>query len=573
MERRNVVLEQMVKYGYLGRQDADSLRQKDLGLKYNNVTDAESLAPYFRQALAAQAKEALADLKKPDGSAWNLYTDGLKIHTTLDATMQRLAEESMETHMKELQKLFDEHWKKRKLWQQDEPGIRRAMEQSDRYKSLKAQGKTEEEIAAVFATPVPMRVFTWNGIEEREMRPIDSVIHHLSLLQAGLLAMDPQNGHIRAWVGGINHRFFKYDHVTARRQVGSTFKPFVYAAALGEGVNPCEYIPNQQVTYEGWRNWSPENADGHYEGYYTLTGGLVNSVNTVSAALIMRIGVDKAHQFASGFGFTSPLPKDPTLVLGTADLTLLEMVSAYTAFANSGQRAKPIMITRIEDSQGKVLVKFPVKPALAEAMPASTAGLMAQMLRSVVDSGTAGRLRRVYGVTGQWAGKTGTTQNQTDGWFIAFNPRLVVGAWVGGEERKVRFRSLSLGQGASTALPIAGRLLHRMSQYSAYKSIFTAQFEPVGPEWASQLNCPMFLPYDPAAQPDTIGGGGLQSLIDLLRARQEEKRRQRELEQENQPDVDFRYEYADPEAPAQEQPASKWQRLFKRKNRDDGGGQ
>ncbi|MEM9987759.1 MAG: penicillin-binding transpeptidase domain-containing protein, partial [Bacteroidota bacterium] len=329
-----------------------------------------------------------------------------------------------------------------------------------------------------------------------------------------------------AWVGGINHRHFQYDHVTAQRQVGSTFKPLIYAAALNHGVDPCEYIPNEKVVYPTYKNWAPGNSDGKYEGFYSLKGGLVKSVNTVSAAVMMKVGVEPAAKFAENFGFTHALPHDPSLVLGTADLSVQEMVGAYSAFANRGVRSVPVCVVKITDSHGKVLVEWPQERGRHRVMTTVVADQMVNMLQAVVDSGTARRLRYTYGLRTQIAGKTGTTQNHTDGWFMGVTPQLVVGTWVGGDDRQVRFRSLSLGQGANTALPIFGLFMKKVYQDQQYRNLRNAQFPEPNLGVIRSLDCPLY---------SENGLNASDNLIDLLRRLQnerEERRQQREQDDE-----------------------------------------
>ena len=525
--RRNVVLDQMVKYESLSSSVADSLKQLPLQTDYRKIPILDGPAPYFRQQVAEDLRTWFEANPGPDGKVYNPYTDGLKIYTTLDPGLQAIAEASVKEHLKKLQKTFDEHWKGRKLWDASDPGLVRAMEQSDRYKSLKARGKSEKEILEIFQKPVPMTIWTWEGEQEREdMSPMDSLIYHNSFLHAGFMAMEPKTGYVRAWVGGINYRQFKYDHVTSHRQVGSTFKPFVYAAALAsDSLSPCDYIENQQQIYVQYDDWSPGNSNGKYEGYYSLTGGLTHSVNTVSAEVMMRIGVDRAATFAQNFGFEEQLPHEPSLVLGTADLSVKEMVGAYSAFANQGVRAIPIYITRVEDHEGNTIVEFPTKPAQKRVMDPGHADLMVHMLRSVVDSGTASRVRRVYGISRniQIGGKTGTTQHQTDGWFMGFTPGLVAGTWVGGEDRQVRFRTLRLGQGANTALPIFATFLKKVSRDGRYNKYLRGSFPQPGLSARQDLDCPMYALNDPADEKLQ-----LQDVWERIRQNWESKRQHRQ---------------------------------------------
>jgi len=419
----------------------------------------------------------------------------------------------MAAHLKDLQKTFDKHWEGKTLFKDDDPQIMKAMRQTDRYKNRINAGKSEAEILEHFKTPTQVKLWTWEGVIEKEMRPLDSIKFHQAFLQSGFMAMNPKNGYVKVWVGGINFQEFKYDHVTARRQVGSTFKPFVYAAALAKGIDPCEYIENQQVIYEDYENWSPGNSDGNYEGYYSMQGGLTKSVNTVSAAVINKVGVSDAYNFVNKFGFISEIPKAPSMVLGTADLSLLEMLSAYTVFANRGLRTKPVLIKKVEDREGNVIVEFPDKPEQTRVLDANTADMMNYMLRSVVENGTGQRLRTRYGLTNQIGGKTGTTQDQTDGWFIGITPTLVAGAWVGGETRKVRFRSLSLGQGANTALPIYGNFMKRY--YKLYTKHQNARFKDPGAAALKAMDCDMYRDHPP--------GQGLEDFFQLLKKRRMER--------------------------------------------------
>lgn len=516
LNRRNVVLQQMMNYGFLSQTEFDSLSALPIGLNYRNQTKETGLAPYFRQQASIEIKQWLADHPGPDGKAYNLFTDGLKIYTTLDPTMQKYAEKAVATQMKQLQTAFDKHWKDRSLLSDDDGLLLKGIRESERYRLLRAAGKSDEEAMQQFDVVRPMTIWTWEGEKEVEISPRDSVRHSLSFLQAGFLAMEPKTGYIRAWVGGINHRKFKYDHVTSRRQVGSTFKPIVYAAAIAEGIDPCEYFPNEKVVYQDYENWAPGNSDGKYEGYYSLTGGLTHSVNTVSAAVMMKVGVGKAWNFARKFGFTADLPNAPSLVLGTADIQLKEMVGAYSTFANRGVKSLPVYITKIEDANGNVIVEWPIAPDNQRVMDATQADMVAKMLKSVVNQGTGSRLKRSYGVKMDIGGKTGTTQDQSDGWFIGVTPNLVVGAWVGGETRKIRFRSLRLGQGANTALPICGLFLKEVQRNGKYRSITNATFREPGISALQAMDCDLYID-------DLSMQNGLDDLLWILKQRRAER--------------------------------------------------
>ncbi|MCB9276057.1 MAG: transglycosylase domain-containing protein [Lewinellaceae bacterium] len=520
LKRRNVVIAQMERNGYLEAGLSDSLQQLPLELDYNPVIGTEDIAPYFLAYVNKELDRILADIRKPDGEPYNLYTDGLKVYTTLHGGMQRLAEDAAREHLSDMQAKFDEHWKGRTMPWADVRVMERAMQQSLRYQHLKKKGFSEEQILRAFEQPDSLVVFTWDGPKKVWMSPKDSLLHQLGLLQAGFLAMEPYTGYVRAWIGGIDFSFFQYDHVLSRRQAGSVFKPVIYTQALRSGIDPCEQIPNNLIVYheyakgewavKDWRrddpephfspdgkdedDWIPQNADGIYGGSYSLEGALTNSVNTVSVALIMRMGVDPAIELAHQMGITTEIPQEPSIALGTAEVTLQDMVSVFAALASEGQRVRPIVISRIEDHNGKVLAEF--KPrADAQAVSAEDAALMTHMLESVATMGTASRLRWRYGLFNvPLAGKTGTSQNHADGWFIGYMPKLVAGAWVGGDSPLVRFRNFEYGQGAATALPVCAIFLRKLLDDPALAAWQGGAFAPLPPEQERRLWCPMRIP-------------------------------------------------------------------------------
>lgn len=490
--RRNVVLAQMAKYNYLSPAAADSLKNLPLKLRYTYETHNDGIAPYFREQLRLELVEWCASQRKKNGDPYNLYTDGLKIYTTIDANMQVHAERAVRQRMSALQKQFDAHWQGRAPWGNDASVLQTAMVRSDRYKKLKESGKSDDEIIKNFRQPIPMNVFSWSGTTKRDMSPRDSLAYYQRFLNTGLLALNPQTGHVKAWVGGINHHVFKYDHVRSKRQVGSTFKPFVYAAALEKGLAPCSFYPNELVTYPAYDNWAPRNSNDTYGGEYTMRGALAHSVNTVSAHLIMQAGVDHTVELARRVGIRSDLPKVPALALGVADLSLLEMVSAYATFANDGYKVNPVYITKITDRSGEVIRQQARNENVQRVLSKSNAAIMLHLMRGVVEEGSAGKLRTEYGLTMDIAGKTGTTQNQADGWFIGMTPELVTGVWVGAESPAVRFRTLALGQGSSTALPVWGDFVRRVAKDPAYVGFQKARFQTLPPELLASLNCESF---------------------------------------------------------------------------------
>ena len=511
--RRNTVLSQMQKYDYISTETFDSLKALPLEVDYRRESNNEGLATYLREQLRHELHDVIQDYQKPDGTPYNIYTDGLKIYTTLHSKMQDYAEQAVGEQMKALQKKFDKHWKKRKPWGKDEV-IRKEMQESVRYKSLKSKGFTDQEIDTIFNTPINMTVFTWEGDELKKMSPLDSIKYYYTLLNAGFLVMEPKTGAIRAWVGGIDHQYFKYDHVKSARQVGSVFKPIVYANALRSGIEPCEYIPNEQVIYAQYEDWSPRNADGVYGGVYSMEGGLTRSVNTVSVGLIMRMGIDSVIDLAQQMGFSHEIPKGPAIALGAVEGSLYDMVQVYGTFANRGVNSEPYYLTRVETSEGDTIVEFEYPKPGKRVLPLDESDMMIKMMQSVVDSGTARRLRYNYGLYNNIAGKTGTTQSHADGWFVGFTPNLVAGAWVGGESPRVRFRSLSLGQGASTALPIWGLFMQKVYKDPEFKKLKRASFQDPSIEVYERLDC---LPYlEEMPEIDSLNQDGFNAQIEKL---------------------------------------------------------
>lgn len=488
-ERRNVVLEQMHKKEYLSQTTADSLRALPLVVNYTIENHHEGLAPYFREELKKELLVWFADHPKEDGTEYNLYTDGLKIYTTLDSRMQRHAEEAVREHLAVLQQAFFTHWKGQRPWGKNNAVILDAKKRCDHYKELKEQGASEKDITAIFNKPVPMKVFTWSGDKEVVMSPMDSLKYYQYFLQAGLLAMSPESGYVKAWVGGIDHEYFQYDHVNlhTKRQVGSTFKPIVYASALKQGISPCERFSDERKVYKEFDDWSPGNSEEEYGGSYSMEGALAQSVNTVSAELIVRSGIGNTIQLAKKMGISSELEPIPSIALGSGDVSLTEMVTAYATFANEGLVNEPVYLIRITDKHDKeIFIHKQQKPK--RALSSDDAAMVTHMLESVVNKGTGTSLRTIYGFRRDLAGKTGTTQSQADGWFIGYTPTLVAGVWVGAEDRRVHFRSLALGKGAATALPVWAKFMAKVDRDPALKNK-SQHFAPLSPAAADKLNC------------------------------------------------------------------------------------
>ena len=495
-DRRNVVFAQMARYGFLNEATVDSLMAKPIALEYQRTTYHDGLAPYFREHVKAELLEWCENHTKPDGTPYNLYTDGLKIYTTIDSRLQKYAEEAMVRQMSDLQEQFFDHWGNVKPWKGQEEIIADAVKRSPRYKKLKDEGLSEEEIQKVFNTPAPMRLFTWQGEKEVEVTPLDSIKHHLQYLNAGFLAMEPGTGEVKAWVGGINHDFFQYDHVreSTKRQVGSIFKPFVFAVAIDQGIQPCELISADQETYvnEEGELWTPRNSNYDYPVEYTMRGALAYSVNTVSVKLIQRAGIKNTISLARRLGISSEIEEDPSISLGSASISMMEMAGAYAAIANNGIASYPYFIKSVQDRRGEVFDDFKPEISGKRAMSAETAQLVRHMLQSVVQEGTAGRMRWRYNIPNDMGGKTGTTQENADGWFMAITPKLVIGTWVGADDPRIHFRSTYLGQGSNTALPMAAYFMEQVNADTVYQSISHARFPQLPYALRSKLNCDLY---------------------------------------------------------------------------------
>lgn len=502
--RRNVVLDQMRKAGYLTEAECDSLQALPLVLKYRPVDHNDGLATYFREYLRGvlNAKKPVkknyrgwqmqkfyedslawetnplygwcAKNKKKDGSNYNLYTDGLKIYTTINSRMQQYAEEAVHEHVAEyLQPRFFKEKKGRKTapytnqlsTEEVDAILKRSIRQSERHRIMKAAGYSEAEIMKAFNTPREMTVFTYEGEKDTIMTPLDSIKYYKHFLRAGFMSMDPITGYVKAYVGGPNYDNFKYDMaMVGRRQVGSTIKPYLYSLAMENGFSPCDETRNVEGTYfdENGIAWTPRNSSKkHYGEIVTLKWGLANSNNWISAYLMSKLNPYEFVRLIHSFGvLNQEIQPTISLCLGPCEISVGEMVSAYTAFVNKGIRTAPLFVTRIEDNDGNVLATF--SPQVNEVISESSAYKMLVMLRAVINEGTGGRIRRLYNITADMGGKTGTTQNNSDGWFMGFTPSLVSGCWVGGEERDIHFDRMADGQGASMALPIWGIYMNKV---------------------------------------------------------------------------------------------------------------
>ena len=484
-QRRNVVFQQMYRNDYITKEERDSLQQLPLEIDFTPDSHREGLATYFRAYLLEFMRKWVQENPKPDGEKYNIFRDGLRIYTTLDARLQALGEAAVNEHMANLQEEF---------FLQNTPQanptapfldlregeidtlLKRTAMRSERWRALRASGKQEDSIWASFKEPTPMTVFSWKGDRDTVMTPLDSIRYYKHFLRASMMSMDPTTGHVKAWVGGFNYKHFQYDQVKqGRRQIGSTFKPFLYATAIDQlKLSPCEVLPDAIFCIEPMKHgnveaWCPKNSGDTYGRMRTLKNALANSVNTISARLMDKVGPAPVVNLARKMGIQSRLPRVPSIALGTPDISLFEMVGAYSTFANKGIYVKPIMITRIEDKNGTVL--FEVVPETQDVLSAESAYVTLELLKGVTESGSGMRLRHntaaeysyayknvvtgyPYEFENPIAGKTGTTQNQSDGWFMGMVPNLVTGVWVGGEDRSIHFKDIAFGQGATMALPI-----------------------------------------------------------------------------------------------------------------------
>ncbi|MFA7081681.1 MAG: transglycosylase domain-containing protein [Bacteroidales bacterium] len=487
-ERRNVVLVQMNKYDFITDQQVEELTKKSLDIsRYNPQSHDEGIATYFREYIRNYMKEWGKTHKKQNGDPYDVHKDGLRIYTTIDYRMQRNAEEAVREHFKTLQKQFFDHTKGYATApftgiSKDEVNkfYIQAMKGSDRYHNMQLDGYSEKEIREEFDKKIEMRVFTWQGSKDTIMSPWDSLRYYKYFLNTAMVSIEPQTGHVKVYVGGINYKYFKYDNaMLGRRQVGSTFKPFVYASAMKENeLSPCFSLPNIPVTFENYDDWTPKNSNTSREGeMITLKWALANSVNYISANLMKNYTTpNSVISLVRKMGIKSNIPAVPSICLGTSDLSVMEMAQAMATFANKGTHIEPIFITKITDNKGVVLDITESKSNVA--LDEQTSYMVLDLMKGVVESGTGGRLRYIYNLKSSIAGKTGTTDNNSDGWFIGINPRLATAVWTGGEVRSIHFRSTSLGQGASMALPVYGLFMKKCEKDNTLKFYQGDFFKP-----------------------------------------------------------------------------------------------
>ena len=461
IKRRNFVLKRMADENFLSEGQAEEEKAKPLGLKFNPIDNNDGLATYFRAVLKKDIQKTFNDLSitKADGTPYDLDRDGLKIYTTINYQMQDYAEQAQKEYMRELQNQFNAHWRGRSLWKSID-GFKdildKGMRLSDRYRMLKEEGKSDQEIRTDFNTPAAMNLFTWKGSIDTTMKPIDSIVYTKLILRNAMMSMDPTTGYVKAWVGGDDFEHFKYDQVKmGTRQVGSTAKPFTYAVAIANGMSPCMEIPVEPVTVTGYgQPWTPSSpAKDNIYSSLNLRKALAISHNWIAAKMIQEVTPPAVVNLIKKMGVKSPnLNPYPSIVLGSFDASVFDMTGAYSVFANHGAWTEPIYLLRVEDKNGNLL--YERKPKVVVAMDEQTAYVMTYMLKGVIEEGTGWRLRSKYGLTNPIGGKTGTTQNNSDGWFIGITPQLVTGVWTGCEDMQIHFRSTELGEGANTALPV-----------------------------------------------------------------------------------------------------------------------
>lgn len=525
-DRRNTVIELMQKNGFITEPEANDAKSKPIVLRYNKVDHNKGLAPYFREVLRDELKDWCKGHKKTDGSEYNLYRDGLKIYTTINPRMQVYAEEAVSHHLKDLQKIFasQTNIKSGSVWKNWQQYIDRYIKESDRYQNMKDENDnlTDAEVQKAFNTPVKMKVFAWRSFTEPDlniidtvMTPVDSIKYMRAILQAGFMAMDPESGEVKAWVGGPDFRYFKNDHVkNTKRQVGSTFKPFLYCYAIMNGMSPDDVLPNEPISFPKYHWTLTRNAEGEVGGTITMAGALAKSLNLVAAYLIKQLGPQAVADFVKNkIGISSDIPPYPSICLGTPEISLYEMLQSYTMFAARGIITKPIYITRIEDRNGNILETF--APEKREVISENESYTMVRMMQGVTGpGGTAARLRFRYNITGEVAGKTGTTNDNTDGWFMGFTPQLLAGAWVGCENNFIHFATTGNGQGASTGLPIWAYFFQKVFADKTLKMDPTAPFSiPASFDKDEYQNFQDNTPSE--AQPEDQGNGAGEDYIDV----------------------------------------------------------
>ncbi len=490
--RRDVVLKQMLKYEYISSNRTDQVMNKPIVLDYQYFNHDLGLAPYFRAEVKKELTKILEKYKKPDSTVYDIYNDGLIVYTTLDYKMQSLAEEAMKEHMNVLQKDYETSHGSAAPWKNNKELIENSVKTLDLYKKLKEQGLTDTQIEDSLSIKKDIELFEWHGNITKKISSLDSLQHYLKFLNAGMIAIEPSTGAVKAYLGGIDYRYFKFDHVSqSKRQVGSTFKPFVYTTAIENGMKPCSYFSTKEITYTNLNDWTPKNASEEEDPYlnFTLEKALSNSVNTIAVKVLNEIGIPKVIDQVRKLGITDSLSKKPAMALGTDGIKIKELAGAYASYVNQGKGVKPYYISKIEDKNGNLIASF--EPDIIEkpAFSDYTRQVLLEMMKSTVDKGTATRLRTVYKLENDIAGKTGTTQDNKDGWFVGITPNLVSVTWVGNDNYNIGFKTTALGQGANTALPIFAKLYKKMNLDTAFDPITKSKFEETSEKVLNDLDC------------------------------------------------------------------------------------
>ena len=488
MERRNVVLSQMNKYGYLSSDDFQRAKRKPTELNYRYFSHNSGVAPYFRSQVKKDVIAILDSLPNPEGEPYNIYSDGLRIHTTLDHEMQQLAEEAMVEHMSALQDQFERGWGKNAPWKRENL-LTEALEESSQYKSLAAAGWSRDQILDSLHRKTEMELFDWGTKKIVQASIADSLQHYMKFLNLGMINLDPQTGAVKSWIGGINHKYFQYDHVSqSERQIGSTFKPVVYTAAVEAGIDPCTYYSAREVSYGGW---TPGNSGDNIDPYmnFPMATALSNSINTIAVKVLFDVGIQNVLSQAKKMDFPDDIPPYPSIALGTAQMSAADLAGSYASYANRGKPLKPFYITRIEDKYGNILAEFNPEISERPAFSNTTREVMLEMMKETVNSGTAARLRYKYNLQNDIAGKTGTTQDNKDGWFVGITPNLISVTWAGTDDHRIGFPSTHIGQGANSALPAFALLMQKMNADPQFSEITKAQFEAPSATVQMMLNC------------------------------------------------------------------------------------
>ncbi|WP_340202406.1 transglycosylase domain-containing protein [Ascidiimonas sp. W6] len=470
--RRNLVLQLMVHQNYLSKDSLEILKEEPIQLNYQGITKTEGTAQYFKEMVRKELISWVKQHAKDTGKQYNIYTDGLQIYTTLNSDMQTIAEQVVSDHMKKLQNIFEREHGNSAPWLKNKSLLHKKLKGSASYKKLQSLGLNEETIFDSLTVPKTKRIFEYGEDREVFISTKDSIQHMMKFLNLGFVSLNRKTGAIESWIGGINFDWFKYDHVyQSKRQVGSLFKPVVYAAAIENGIKPCEYFAAKPVQYENMEDWTPTNSGNDNEKYlnYSIPYALRNSVNTVAVKVMEKTGIKNVIEQAQKMGIEGALPEVPSLALGTAEVDLLTMVKAYTSFLNEGYFVQPYTIKEIRDKNGNVLtVNNPIK-SKKPAFSKKTAALMLEIMKGTVENGTASSLRKQYNLTQAIAGKTGTTQNNKDAWFMALTPNQVYGTWVGTNSYEIGFKTTANGQGAKAALPVFANLFKKMIHHKNLK--------------------------------------------------------------------------------------------------------